>query len=461
MVFSSTVFMFLFLPVLLLLYFCPCIKKREIKNIILLIFSLLFYAWGEPVNIIIMVISIVVNWFLGILINEKNRKAVMLLATSYNVAILFVFKYFTFATQNIAKVLQNDSIIVRVALPIGISFYTFQMMSYIFDIYYGKAKAQRNLLNVALYISLFPQLIAGPIVRYETIEKEIQCRKETREDFAEGLTRFICGLGKKVLLSNYLAVVADNIFDFNGSISVATAWIGAIAYTFQIYFDFSGYSDMAIGLGRIFGFHFVENFNYPYISKSITEFWRRWHISLSTWFRDYVYIPLGGNRCSKARNLFNLLVVWSLTGFWHGANWTFLLWGLIYFALLVFEKSTNLPQKLNWFGHIYTLFFVVIAWVVFRCESLGMCAEYVKNMFGVKNMLWDEASAYYLSHGVLQLFLVAGFCATPIWCIIVKKLPLSETVKEIFRGAFTILVMVVSILALIKDTYNPFIYFNF
>lgn len=301
MVFSSTVFLFLFFPLLLVLYYLPFAKSRAWKNTILLLFSIGFYAWGEPIFVFLMLLAIFVNWLIGLQIEKgiNKKKLWLIFAISFDVLLIGLFKYASFISQNIATLVGNNSIAIEIALPIGISFFTFQLMSYIFDVYYGNASAQKNPLYVALYISLFPQLIAGPIVRYNQIENEIIERCESFSEITEGMRRFIYGLGKKVLLANFLAQIADNIFDYVDSPSVMTAWLGAIAYTLQIYFDFSGYSDMAIGLGRIFGFHFLENFNYPYIANSVTDFWRRWHISLSTWFRDYVYIPLGGNRVKK------------------------------------------------------------------------------------------------------------------------------------------------------------------
>lgn len=350
--------------------------------------------------------------------------------------------------------------IVSIALPIGISFFTFQLMSYIFDIYYGNAKAQKNVLDVALYISLFPQLIAGPIVRYETVEMEIHERKETPEDFTQGMLRFVFGLGKKVLISNYVGLVADNIFALD-SRSVAAAWLGAICYSLQIYFDFSGYSDMAIGLGRIFGFHFCENFNYPYIAKSVSDFWRRWHISLSTWFRDYVYIPLGGNRVKKSRWVLNLLAVWLLTGIWHGANWTFLAWGLLYFAVLLFEKLTGLDKqkKSVVLARIYTLFVVMIAWILFRADSLTAAMEYIGNLFGVGAAGLVDAE-FTTNFSSCKWILLAGVVlSAPVVPWIQGRL--KDRGRDIFVAATAVVIFALAILACTKATYNPFIYFNF
>jgi D-alanyl-lipoteichoic acid acyltransferase DltB (MBOAT superfamily) len=316
-------------------YYNPIWKGRKFKNTFLLLASLGFYAWGEPVVVFLMIVTICLNWLLVLRIDaageQTTRRRYMRTAIALDIVFLFVFKYAAFVSKNLALLFGSNSFIITIALPIGISFYTFQLMSYVFDVYYKKMAARKNLTGVALYVSLFPALIAGPIVRYETIAREIDGRIETPEDFTEGIARFVIGLGKKMLIANYAGFIADRIFALNslsgGNLSAASAWLGAIAYTLQIFFDFSAYSDMAIGLGRMFGFHFLENFNYPYIAKSISEFWRRWHISLSTWFRDYVYIPLGGSRVSKKRLVGNLFVVWLLTGIWHGANWTFVIWG--------------------------------------------------------------------------------------------------------------------------------------
>ena len=331
MVFSSTVFLFLFLPVTVLVYYNPFCTGRRFRNLFLLLASLAFYAWGEPLFVFLMILSIVVGWLIGLKISVsagQRRKTFLTIGVVFHLALLFVFKYLTFVAGELGWLLAQDFSFINITLPIGISFFTFQLLSYLFDVYYGKAAAQKNVLNLGLYISLFPQLIAGPIVRYDTIAAQIEGRRETLGGFADGMMNFIYGLAKKILIANYMAQVADNIFDTEQSLSVLTAWLGGVAYTLQIYFDFSGYSDMAIGLGKMFGFTFPENFRYPYIAKSCTEFWRRWHISLGSWFRDYVYIPLGGNRVGKARWVINLLAVWSLTGLWHGANWTFLVWGL-------------------------------------------------------------------------------------------------------------------------------------
>ncbi len=464
MVFSSTVFLFLFLPLILIIYYNPIVKNRKFRNIFLLLVSLGFYAWGEPVFVFVMMLSIIINWFLALKIdkNEKKKRYVIL-AILYNVGLLFVFKYLSFFANNMGLLFKVDKITLNIALPIGISFFTFQMLSYVLDVYFNKAKVQKNLLYVGLYVSLFPQLIAGPIVRYETIANEIETRQENTKDFCDGIYRFVYGLGKKVLISNYVGLVVDNIFvSMNITpISTATVWLGAIAYTLQIYFDFSGYSDMAIGLGKMFGFHFNENFNYPYMAKSITDFWRRWHISLSTWFRDYVYIPLGGNRVSNKRHIFNLFIVWLLTGMWHGANWTFIVWGLFYFILLIMEKKTNIVQKMGFFSYIYTMFFVIIGWVIFRSDNFSVLKQYLGYMFGIgSNGIVDSMAIDYIKFSGIAL--VVGIIASfPIGKFIKEKIKINNNIKDILEMIFVVIIFILSILVCIRSTYNPFIYFNF
>lgn len=464
MVFSSTVFLFLFLPITLILYFNPLCKKREYRNIVLLIMSLGFYAWGEPIFVFIMLALIVMDWRLALRIEKmKNKKIILWLTVFIHLAVFFVFKYLTFVCRNVNLLLKEDYFAVSIALPIGISFFSFQMLSYIFDVYYGNAKAEKNLINVALYVSMFPQLVAGPIVRYNTIAEEIGTRRENAEEFIEGISRFIVGLAKKVLLSNYFGIVTDNIFILyrENSISVMLAWLGAIAYTFQIYFDFSAYSDMAIGLGKVFGFHFNENFNYPYISASVTEFWRRWHISLSTWFRDYIYIPLGGNRCSKKRHIFNIFIVWLFTGIWHGAEWTFIVWGLLYFVFLMLEKNTNIIKRMGWFSHVYTLLVVIFAWVIFRAQNLTEAVGYIGTMLGVNSCgLTDLIFVEYLKQA--KWLLVAGVIfATPHYKAAIKKVIKSDYIYQVLKMSVTVVLFLTSLACLVKSTYNPFIYFNF
>ena len=465
MVFSSGTFLFFFLPVLLFFYYNPVLKGRRFRNYVLFIGSVLFYAWGEPIFVFLLLFSVVVNWGIGLLIagadkrGERWGKGWMITGIVWNVLLLVVFKYLNFLAANLGLLLHRDAgrYEVSIALPIGISFFTFQIMSYIIDVYRKKVKVQKNVFYVGMYVMMFPQLIAGPIVRYETVEDEIQGRKETPEEFTAGITRFVFGLGKKLLLANYLGQMADYVWAAQER-SVILAWIGAVAYTMQIYFDFSGYSDMAIGLGRMFGFHYDENFNYPYIAKSITEFWRRWHISLSVWFRDYVYIPLGGNRVGRGRNYWNLFVVWLLTGIWHGANWIFILWGLGYFVLLIFEKSIGRTKEKG-ISHAYTIFFVILLWVLFRSASITQAGSYIGTMFGIGAAGFvGEKAVTFLSY--TWLLLTAGILGClPIVPLIRRKMPL-RTQEWISAGSM-LLVFALSILALVAGDYNPFIYFNF
>lgn len=464
MVFSSPEFLFGFLAVTIVLYFNPIFKSRIFKNCILLIVSLMFYAWGEPAFVFLMILSIFVTWGIGLSIDRTSvhRKAWLTIGITLHILLLFVFKYLTFICNQTCSLLNVENTFVNIALPIGISFFTFQLMSYLFDVYYGNAPVQKNLLWLALYVSFFPQLIAGPIVRYDQVAEQICNRKETREDFTFGMQRFLFGMAKKLLLSNYLAQIADNIFTLSAStqVSVMGAWLGAVSYTLQIYFDFSGYSDMAIGLGQIFGFHFPENFNYPYISGSVTEFWRRWHISLGTWFRDYVYIPLGGNRGTKSVQIKNMFIVWLLTGIWHGANWTFVVWGLFYFFLLLIEKYTPLLKYCKRFSlsHIYTIFMVMIGWVIFRADTLAQAFHYLGNMFGLtKSSFVDPAFWFYMSSGKVIL-IMAVLLSMPLYPWARKKY---AHMMEIADPVILLSVAVLVLISVVATTYNPFIYFNF
>ena len=461
MVFSSTVFLFIYLPVVLVIYYNPMIKSRNFKNNFLLFASLAFYAWGEPLFVFMMLISIILTWYLGLKIQQHHSKTVLTAGICIHVLILFLFKYLTFLAGEVGLLLHVDTSFINISLPIGISFFTFQLMSYLFDIYWGNAKAQDNLLYMGLYVSLFPQLIAGPIVRYKSIAEQILHRKESLDNVLCGMERFIYGLGKKVLISNYMAQIADNIFDYlsNTSQSVMTVWLGAITYTLQIYFDLSGYSDMAIGLGKMFGFTFDENFNYPYISKSITEFWRRWHISLSSWFRDYVYIPLGGNRVKKTRWIWNLFIVWLLTGIWHGANWTFIAWGLFYFIFLIIEKKFEFINKIGVLAHVYTMVVVIVAWVIFRSKNIVVAVKYIGNMFGIgANGFCDSVFLEYLK-GTQIIIILAIVGCFPIFKILHDWLERKNLLW--MEDAWLLIVFVLSMIQVISSTYNPFIYFNF
>lgn len=469
MLFPSEVFLFVFLPVVLVVYYALLRKTKKLKNVFLLLASLFFYAWGEPVYVYLMMGSIVFNWLMGLLIDrfrEKKGISVLMfvLLVAVNIGVLGWYKYSEFTVLQINRFLHTSIPVPIVPLPIGISFFTFQAMSYVIDVYRKRGKVQKNPLNVGLYIAFFPQLIAGPIVRYETIAEQIEHRVENFKDFSAGVTRFCVGLAKKVLIANNMALVADNAFgliiggEFQGSAGMA--WLGAIAYTFQIFFDFSGYSDMAIGLGQMFGFHFEENFRYPYISKTVSEFWRRWHISMQTWFRDYVYFPLGGSRVSLPRNIFNLFVVWLLTGIWHGANWTFIAWGLMYFVILAFEKLTGLSKKEYWWGHIYTMLLVIIGWVIFRSTGMGNAFLYIKAMFGIgaKGLVDKAVWAYIAQNWIYFIFAIIG--SVPLMPWIDSRLKTNRVWQTLYAVGLVIC-LVVSVSFISNNAYNPFIYFNF
>ena len=472
LLFSSTTFIYLFLPVVLFCYYILFRRSRKLQNIFLLIASLLFYAWGEPKFVLIMMVSILLNWLIGLLVDRFKRNktlctGLITIDVILNLSLLFVFKYLGFACNTVNSLFGAGLNVPSIALPIGISFFTFQAMSYVIDVYREKGAVQKDLLCVGLYIAFFPQLIAGPIVRYETVADEILNRKETTNDFFDGFVRFVMGLAKKVLLSNSFAFLADQAFNSASQgieLSVGFSWLGALAYTLQIFFDFGGYSDMAIGLGRMFGFHFLENFNYPYISTSITEFWRRWHISLGTWFRDYVYIPLGGSRVSRPRQILNLFVVWFLTGIWHGANFTFILWGLMYFILLVIEKLTGwhkpkgkLLTIIKW---LYTMLFVVLGWVLFRAETVKDALYYLKGMFGLGGVPFaDGMFTGYLKQNLLLLIWGIAL-STPIIPVLKKKLG-STFMWDVLSVVGLIFLFILSMASLVSNSYNPFIYFNF
>lgn len=470
MLFSSLTFLFGFLPILLILYFI--IKNRKYKNVVLLIFSLLFYAWGEPKYILLMLLTILIVYIFGILIDKFDRekkltlkKLSLILCIILVLGSLIYFKYSNFLIENINSIFNTKINLINVIMPIGISFYTFQILSYIIDLYNKKIKLQKNYFSLALYVSLFPQLIAGPIVRYETVEEEIDNRKETKEDVISGTKRFIIGLSKKVIIANQMALLADLIFNkHNGAYGTTIIWLGTLAYTLQIYFDFSGYSDMAIGLGRIFGFHFLENFDYPYISKSVTEFWRRWHISLSTWFRDYVYIPLGGNRVNKFKWIRNIILVWLLTGLWHGAAWNFIIWGIYYGLLLLFEKLffdrilKKLPTIINW---LYTFIIVMIGWMIFRSNSLNELLLFIKTMFVYKQTDWLTILADNLSTFNALMFVLPAFILSfPILKKIKEKYS-GKTIYIILTNILLLMLFIMCIVYLTSSSYNPFIYFRF
>lgn len=466
MLFSSMSFIFVFLPIVCSLYL---VTRKELHNPILLFASIIFYAWGEPRYLAIMLLSILINYTGAICIEKyKNHKKLTLgLTVAANLGFLIYFKYFNFILNNINSLFHSHLNFIDVIMPIGISFYTFQAISYIVDVYREECKAQRDIYKLALFICLFPQLIAGPIVKYHDIAEQIDSREVNFEKVNLGVKRFIIGLSKKMLIANTLGAVADKIFtQAPDTFSPLVAWIGSIAYSFQIFYDFSGYSDMAIGLGLIFGFKFLENFNYPYISKSITEFWRRWHISLSTWFKQYLYIPLGGNRISPKRTYINLVIVFLFTGFWHGASWNFIFWGLWNGFFIILEKATGWHKDtdkpwINFLKHLYTIFIFVIGWVFFRADNLHYAVTYIANMFGCVKV-HDEL--YYLNYygdsiEIITLFL-AILCAMPIFSKIleIKK---EQKLLKIFINIWLLFLFVLSTAAIASSTYNPFIYFRF
>lgn len=464
MVFSSILFLFTFLPITLFLYY---ILPKSFKNIILLASSLLFYAWGEPIYILLMLLTIVFDYVMALQIHrykdtKKISKSILIFTVGINILTLGFFKYYGFFIENINILFNLDISHSNIPLPIGISFYTFQILSYVIDVYLKKVEVQKNLVSFALYVTMFPQLVAGPIVRYSSIDYQLSNREETVDLFGEGVERFIIGLGKKVLLANNIGLLWTTISSSDISqISVLTSWIGIIAYTMQIYFDFSGYSDMAIGLGKMFGFDFDENFNYPYISKSITEFWRRWHISLGSWFREYIYIPIGGNRCSLLKQFRNIFVVWMLTGLWHGASWNFVVWGIYYGMILFIEKIflMNKLEKLpNYIRHMYTMTIVIVGWVFFSIESLTTAMDYLKVMFFISgNSIIDKTSLYFLSTN-LVLLIVLMIASTPLLNKLFIKIKKSNIyVPAIING----IMLFLALSYLVTETYNPFLYFRF
>ena len=456
MEFSTLTFLFFFFPIFLFSYFI--IKNRKYRNIVLLIFSLLFYAWGEPVYILLMILSIIMNYYFAKLIDKsKSRKLILIISIICNIGLLVVFKYTDFIISIFNFVFRLDIKSTNIALPIGISFYTFQILSYVIDVYRKKVKVQNNIINLGCYISAFPQLIAGPIVTYDVVEKELSNRVENMDNFYIGTKRFIINMKKKILLANSVGYICDSIFGLSTTLwTFPLIWLAVISYTLQIYFDFSAYSDMAIGMGRMLGFHYLENFNYPYISKSITEFWRRWHISLSTWFRDYVYIPLGGNRVSKKRMCMNIMIVWALTGLWHGASINYLLWGLYYGIILLLEKlllKKYIDKMPNIFKHMYTIIIFVFGWTIFRLENLSdlLCAFKSLlgfNGFGNLNML--------ISLGLFKVKYIFYFILAIIFSM---KIDIKSNEKVYNVLLIILFIYVISIM--VTGSYNPFIYFRF
>ena len=461
MVFSSIAFLFYFLPILLVTYY---LVPNKLKNIVLLAASLFFYFFGEPVYVLLMIASIVSSYMFGLLIDKfrKYSKTFLILSVFTSVGALVYFKYTDFLIKNINLFLANKIDLINVILPIGISFYTFQMLSYVIDVYRDNVKVQKNILKLALYVCLFPQLIAGPIVRYTTIEKELENRTHTFEKFAAGTRRFLIGLGKKVLIANVLGEL-NSAFLISNEKSVLFYWLYGIATMLQIYFDFSGYSDMAIGLGKMFGFDFLENFNYPYIATSITDFWKRWHISLSSWFKDYIYIPLGGNRVSKTKWIRNIFVVWLLTGIWHGAEWNFLIWGLYFGVILLIEKVflskvlNKMPKIIN---RIYVILIVMISFIIFDGKGYEMISENIKGLFGIGNiaLISNEAIYYFRSFIIVLIAAIIGSTPIPKKIVSSKRI---EKIINILEPIFLIFILMLSTSYIIDGSYNPFLYFRF
>ena len=459
MLFSSITFIYYFLPVLLLVYF---LVPKKYKNLVLLIFSLIFYFLGEPKYIVILLLSCILNYFFGNKVHDsKNKKFWLIISIIYNVGQLLVFKYTDFFIENINSIFNSNINYLYIVMPIGISFFTFQAMGYVFDIYMGKHKPAKKLLDFMTYISLFPQLVAGPIVRYSDVEKELVKREANFDKFGEGITRFIIGLSKKVLLANILGEFAGDLLE----VDLLSSWLKPITFTLQIYFDFSGYSDMAIGLGLMFGFRFLENFNYPLIASSITDFWRRWHMSLSSWFRDYVYIPLGGNRDGLLKQIRNIFVVWFLTGFWHGASWNFIIWGLYFGVLLVIEKMflKKFIDKTKVFKYIYTSLIVVISFLIFNSNSINEIFTSLGNMFMINDIPLTSSSTIYFLKSNLVLLIISIIGATPLMKNILVKLKETKfgKVVDYLEVVGCIVLLTLTTAFLIDASFNPFLYFRF
>ena len=471
MVFSSITFLFLFLPIVLFIYY---LLGNKYRNLFLTTSSLFFYAWGEMELVMLMVFSIAINYIGGLMVDGVNRwygmkysKITLLAFVSLNILLLFYYKYFNFFVSSVNDLdLFRMSSLEDILLPIGISFFTFQGMSYLIDVYYKKVVPQKSLVSLALYICMFPQLIAGPIVRYIDVAKQIEAPRNFRADlFSEGISRFVIGLFKKVIIANQMGFIANEVFSSSIELGSTSLWIGIITYTFQIYFDFSGYSDMAIGLGKMFGFNFLENFNYPYISSSIQEFWRRWHISLSSWFRDYLYIPMGGNRKSRTRTYINLIIVFFVTGLWHGASWNFIIWGLFHGGFLILERLgfgiilRKLPRV---FGHLYVLFIVIIGWVFFRAKTLTEALLYLKGMFSNRGF-GNESIYQHFNYYVAFVLILALLFSTPIKTFVLAKMAamFSKPYQQIIVFPLVLFLFFFSLLELAESSYNPFIYFRF
>ena len=465
MVFSSLLFLFLYLPIVLAIYYAVPYKFR---NLFLFFANLVFYGWGEPVFVLLMIFSTIVDYTCGYFIdkyrtkNKKIAKSFLITSIIINLSLLGFFKYAGFITDTLNAIPFFSLPQISVPLPIGISFYTFQTMSYSIDVYRDDAPVQKNIITFGTYVALFPQLIAGPIVRYKDIAYQLDHRKETLSDFTKGVKLFCIGMGKKVLLANQMGLMWDTIRESGELNGWLGSWIGIIGYTFQIYFDFSGYSDMARGLGNMFGFEFLKNFDYPYISKSITEFWRRWHISLGTWFREYVYIPLGGNRKGVFRQIINLLIVWFLTGFWHGASYNFIIWGLFYGVLLIIEKfilKKWLDKSPAFVQHIYSLFFIVFGWVIFYFTDMSQLGEFVVSLFSFGGIVIGE-SALATAISFLPLLVIAGIASTPLGTKLYSKVK-NHKLRVLLETAFCALILTLCTASLVNQSYNPFLYFRF
>lgn len=463
MVFSSVVFLFYYLPAVLAVYY---LVPARYRNLWLFIVNLVFYGWGEPVYILLMLSSICLNYTSGRLIaacgreRKKKAKTVLVINTALNLTLLVIFKYSDLIVGTVDRLFGASIPLPHLALPIGISFYTFQTMSYPIDVYRGDARVQKNFISFGTFVALFPQLIAGPIVRYKDISDQLESRTLDMEKFSSGVQRFVIGLCKKVLIANNIGALWD-IYAAESSLTTAGAWLGAVAFSLQLYFDFSGYSDMAIGLGRMLGFEFLENFNYPYISRSVTEFWRRWHISLGTWFRDYLYIPLGGNRRGLPRQLLNILIVWALTGLWHGANWTFLLWGLYYAAFLLIEKLFLLKfiQKSAIFGRIYTILVAVFGWMLFQLNNVADVARYWSAMLGASSAGFIAPGDVFNARAYCFILIIAVIAATPLLKNLYGKIP--GKVRGVLTPLLIFFALVISTAYMVDATYNPFLYFRF
>ena len=466
MVFSSVVFLYIFLPIMLLVYF---IVPKKFKNAVMILASLIFFAWGEIRYIFIMLLLAVMDFWCGKNIDKfyddkKKKRVYLLIDVCVNLLILFFFKYADFIITNINSVTHFNIPLLNIPLPIGVSFNTFQSLSYIIDVYRGTVKCEKSFYNYLTYTTLFPQIIAGPIVRYETVDEELETKNISLDNFSKGMRRFIIGLGKKVLIANNIGMLWNILETGNYSeLSMLLSWIGICAFALQIYFDFSGYSDMAIGLAWIFGMDFDENFNYPYISKSITEFWRRWHMTLGSWFKDYIYIPLGGNRKGLLKQIRNILIVWFLTGAWHGASWNFILWGLYFGIVLIIEKMFLLKvlEKLpKIFRHIYSILLILVSWVIFAFEDLSKVFEYIKAMFA-NNVIYNNEALYYLKN-YLFIIAIGILCSLPIWKKLKEKIDKKENRwLDILTSFGYLAIFLLSTASLVTDSFNPFLYFRF